>query len=80
MPTPAAHDPNHQPTADRPALPAGTGVLNTEDGERGSVLNGYATDATGGWCEYEVVTAAGIEIWARKDLLTDAELAAATAE
>jgi hypothetical protein len=61
-------------------LPATTRVLNTEDGEPGSVLNGYATDAAGRWTEYEVVTNAGIEIWKRDQMVTFAQMNAATAE
>lgn len=48
-------------TANDP-LPAGTRVLNTSDGEPGSIMNGYAKN-TAGWTEYEVQTAHGIEIW-----------------
>jgi hypothetical protein len=31
-------------------------VLNTTDGEPGTILNGYTLDPACGWVEYEVVT------------------------
>ena len=60
------------PTA---SLPNGTKVLNTDDGEVGSVLNGFAYDpATGEWTEYEVATKYGIEQWERSKFLLLSEL------
>ena len=53
-------------------LPAGTKVLNTNDGEPGTVLNGYATGPDGEWTEHEVETAHGIEIWKAGELRTAA--------
>jgi hypothetical protein len=43
-------------------IPGGTKVLNTSDGQPGTILNGFAgrEDA---WSEYEVETADGIETW-----------------
>ena len=49
-------------------LPGGTRVLNTTDGEPGTVLNSYA-GRPGDWTEYEVVTQYGIEIWKTSDLM-----------
>lgn len=47
-------------------IAGGTRVLHTEDGEVGTILNGYAFDTTTGeWTEYEVETAASIERWPR---------------
>jgi hypothetical protein len=64
---------NHNPTP-KTALPGGTRVLNTSDGEPGTVLNGVARNtATGEWTEYEVETRYGIETWATADLITMAE-------
>ena len=57
-----------------PALPAATMVLSTADGETGSILNGYATDAAGEWSEYEVVTREGIEVWPRESFLLMSEV------
>ncbi len=57
-------------------LPGGTKVLNTDDGEPGTIVNGFARDAaTGAWLEYEVETAYGIERWTRERfvLLIDIE-------
>jgi hypothetical protein len=34
-----------QPTSARPHLPTGTRVLNTEDGEPGCIVNGFARNA-----------------------------------
>jgi len=53
------------------ALPAETKVLNTNDGEPGWILNGYAYDLSqGGWYEYEVSTKDGsIEVWKRSDFV-----------
>jgi len=57
------------------ALPTGTRVLNTTDGEPGTIINGFACDPGAGWTEYEVATDEGIERWKRSDfiLLTEAE-------
>lgn len=55
----------------------GTRVLNIEDGEPGIVMNGFAFDPdAGGWTEYEVETAYGIERWARRKfvLLSECEV------
>src|SRR5436190_3716908 len=53
------------------ALPGGTRVLNTNDGEDGTVLNGYAFNAATGVCtEYEVETKYGIEKWLAADFIT----------
>jgi hypothetical protein len=57
-----------------PYLPAGSRVLNTADGEPGTVLNGFSFDAAAGWFEYEVQTRTGIERWQRSDMLPMAEL------
>jgi hypothetical protein len=59
-------------------LPAGTKVLNTDDGEPGTILNGFTfNQATGEWTEYEVETAYGIERWERRKfvLMTEIETA-----
>jgi len=46
----------------QPSLPSETRVLNTNDGEPGTILNGFTYDpSTGEWTEYEVVTQYGIE-------------------
>lgn len=47
----------------------GTRVLNTTDGEPGTVLNGYAQDAAGAWTEYEVETTHAIEIWKAAEMI-----------
>jgi hypothetical protein len=44
-------------------LPAETRVVNTEDGEPGTLLNGATHDPERGWVEYEVATQYGIERW-----------------
>jgi hypothetical protein len=49
-------------------------VLNTTDGEPGTVLNGFAFDPDTGWYEYEVVTKYGIERWQRGDMLLMSEI------
>jgi len=56
-------------TADNPneRLPAGTRVLNTNDGEPGAIMNGVTFDPAVGWTEYEVETEHGIEVWPRAD-------------
>ena len=55
-------------------LPGGTRVLNTNDGEPGFIMNGFAFDADqGGWIEYEVETEYGIEVWKRSDFLPFSE-------
>ena len=55
-------------------LPNGIPVLNTTDGEPGTVLNGFAFDPDTGWYEYEVVTKHGIERWQRSDMLLMSEI------
>lgn len=51
-------------------VPCGTRVLNTDDGEVGSVLNGFAYDPrTSAWTEYEVATQYGIECWERSQFI-----------
>ena len=58
-----------------PSLPAETRVLNTNDGEPGTILNGFTYDpATGEWTEYEVVTQHGIERWQRSDFILFSEM------
>ena len=52
----------------------GTPVLNTNDGERGTILNGFACDSVAGWTEYEVTTQDGIERWQRSDMLLFSEI------
>jgi hypothetical protein len=65
---------NRRPNAPTPSLPAETKVLNTRDGEPGSVLNGFAYDpAAGEWTEYEVVTRYGVERWQRRDFILFSE-------
>ena len=54
-------------------VPSGTPVLNTTDGEVGTILNGFALDQTG-WAEYDVSTPYGIEEWKRSDFLLMSEL------
>jgi hypothetical protein len=61
-------------TPDATYVPAGTRVLNTTDGEPGTILNGSATDGQGRWCEYEVETAYGIENWDREQFVLFSEL------
>lgn len=56
-------------------VPCGTHVLNTNDGEAGHIMNGFSFDADlGGWYEYEVETAYGIERWLRRDFVLMSEL------
>jgi hypothetical protein len=67
--------------AELACVPSGTRVLNTEDGEPGVIVNGFAFDAAaGGWTEYEVETAYGIERWGRSEFVLMSELEAAAAE
>ena len=54
-------------------LESGTEVLNTTDGEPGTVLGAYA-GRPGAWTEYEVVTAYGIEIWRADQMATFDEI------
>lgn len=49
-------------------LPGGTKVLNTTDGEPGTILNSYA-GRPGAWTEYEVVTQYGIEVWKTSEFI-----------
>ena len=59
----------------QPHLPGETRVLNINDGEPGTILNGFTYDSsTGGWTEYEVVTQDGIERWQRSDFVLFSEL------
>jgi hypothetical protein len=60
-----------------PALPVGTRVLNTGDGESGTVHAAYARNAAGDWTEYEVVTQYGIEKWQRAGFVLLDEVQAA---
>ena len=56
-------------------IPCGTRVLNTNDGEPGTIMNGFTFDpAAGGWTEYEVETAYGIERWQRSDFVLMSEI------
>ena len=56
-------------TAGAGPIPGGTRVINTNDGEGGTVLNAYDTAGA----EYEVETAYGIERWRRDEFVTFAE-------
>lgn len=59
----------------QPHLPSETRVLNINDGEPGTILNGFTYDPSeGGWTEYEVVTQCGIERWQRSDFVLFSEL------
>jgi hypothetical protein len=55
------------------ALPGGTRVLNTNDAEPGTILNGFSFDPATGWVEYEVETKYGIERWMRTDFILMSE-------
>ena len=67
-------------TSNRP-LPGGTKVLNTDDGEPGTIVNGFTFDAaTGAWIEYEVETAYGIERWPRGRFVLMSEIEQAGAD
>lgn len=55
-------------------LPNGTQVLNTDDGETGNIMNGFAFDPACGWTEYEVATQYGIERWERSNMIPMSEL------
>jgi hypothetical protein len=61
-------------------LPNGTRVLNTQDGEPATIVNGFAFDPQTGCSEYEVETRYGIERWLRADFVLMSELEAATEE
>jgi len=61
-------------TAMHEPIPAGTRVLNTNDGEPGWIMNGFTRDETGKWIEYEVETAYGIERWQRGDFVLMSEI------
>jgi hypothetical protein len=50
-------------------LPTGTGVLNTNDGQPGVIMNGFAYNPATGWTGYEVETQHGIERWQRADIV-----------
>lgn len=56
------------------SLPLGTRVLNTQDGEPGTILNGYSFDPVAGWFEYEVETKYGTERWLRAGFLPISEI------
>ena len=80
---------NQNPNAtDNPAryIQNGTEVISMNDGELGTVLNGFGweTDGAGNqiWIEYEVVTQYGIERWMRADFILreDADREAAEEE
>jgi len=59
------------------AIPTETKVVNTTDGETGSILNGITFDpAMGEWTEYEVQTARGVERWQRRDFVLMDEIEA----
>jgi len=65
---------NNKPSEAASSLPNGTRVLNTQDGEPGWILNGFAFDPDqGGWVEYEVETEYGIERWKRSDFILFSE-------
>jgi hypothetical protein len=55
-------------------LPGGARVLNTNDGEPGTILNGFSFDPATGWFEYEVETQYGIERWLRSDFVLMSEI------
>lgn len=57
-----------------PYLLNGTRVLNTNDAEPGSIINGFSYDPEIGWYEYEVETAYGIERWLRSDFVLMSEI------
>jgi hypothetical protein len=61
-------------------IPNRTRVLNTQDGEPGSIVNGFSFDPQTGWYEYEVETRYGVERWLRTDFVLMSELEAATQE
>ena len=66
---------------DAAALLSPTAVLNTGDGEPGSILSAVAYDAARGeWTEYEVVTRYGIETWRRDEFILMSEAEAALAD
>ncbi len=55
-------------------LPTGTRVLNMNDAEPGTILNGFAFDPATGWTEYEVETKYGTERWLRSDFVLMSEI------
>jgi len=60
------------------SLPTETRVLNTNDGEPRTILNGFTYDpSTGEWTEYEVVTQYGIERWKRDEFVLFSDLPSA---
>lgn len=62
-------------TMSQPSLPTETRVLKIDDGEPGTILNGFAFDpGTGEWTEYEVVTQYGIERWKREEFVLFSDL------
>jgi hypothetical protein len=55
-------------------VPGGTRVLNTSDGEPGTILNGYTYNkGQTEWYEYDVETAHGIERWHRDEFILFSE-------
>lgn len=61
-------------TGDQVALTPGTRVLNTTDGQDGTVLSAIDRAADGRWVRYEIETPAGIEIWDRSDFIAFDEM------
>ena len=57
-------------------LPNGTRVLNTNDAEPGTIVNGFSHDPELGWYEYEVETNYGVERWLRTDFVLMSEIEA----
>ena len=55
-------------------IPTGTSVLNINDGELGSIMNGFSFGPGIGWYEYEVEIKDGIERWLRSDFVLMSEL------
>ncbi len=64
----------HTTTQKHEPLPSETRVLNVQNGEPGTILNGFAYEPARGWVEYEVVTQYGIERWRRGDFVPFSEL------
>ncbi len=51
-------------------MPNGTKVMNTQDAEPGTIVNGFTFDrVTREWTEYEVETAYGIDRWQCSDFV-----------
>ena len=67
--------PNHTKSG---YVPGGIRVLNTTDGEAGTIMNCFAFDpGQGGWTEYEVETQYRIERWKRSDFVLFSEFESA---